>query len=274
MVMNKDRLVVIRGAGDLATGIGHALHQGGFGVVMLEVAKPTLVRRAVSFGQAVYQQRMEVEGVTAQLARDIQEAGALVEQGIIPILIDPVGQSIEELAPFFLIDAIIAKRNLGTYITQAPVVIGVGPGFTAGVDVHLVVETQRGPNLGALYTKGEAAPDTGVPGQVLGYTIQRVIRSPGAGVFFAEMKIGQQVAAGDRVGFIKREDEEQDIPVNVEISGIIRGLLNNGIRVGRGLKIGDIDPRGDESLCLKISDKASLIGAQITKYCQSVINQG
>ncbi len=271
--MGKERIVVIRGAGDLATGIAHALFRGGFLVVMLEVAQPTMVRRTVSFGQAVYQQQIEVDGVLAQLAKDGTEARELLEKGVIPILVDPKGASIPLLTPAFLIDAIMAKENKGTSITDAPVVIGVGPGFTAGVDVHLVVETQRGPNLGALYTQGTAAADTGIPGEVLGYTTQRVIRSPATGRFYGEARIGEQLVSGQRVGVIKDNEKDEPIPVTVQISGVLRGLISDGILVNKGLKIGDVDPRCDQSLCQQISDKSKFIGAQILKYCLTKKNK-
>jgi len=196
--------------------------------------------------------------VVARRAADPAEALALLEQGIVPILVDPEARCIGTLKPDGVVDAILAKYNTGTAITDAPVVIGVGPGFTAGVDCHAVVETQRGHRLGRVFLTGSAAPNTGRPGDVGGYTVERLIRSHRAGVFMGVRAIGDRVEAGETVGTIDGE------PVRCEIGGILRGLLPDGFHVPRaGFKSGDVDPRCEPENCFTVSDKASAIGGGV-----------
>lgn len=254
-------IVVIRGGGDIATGIAYRLHQSRFKVVILEIPQPTVVRRTVAFAQAVIQNSpMAVEGVTARLAM-LDEVTQVLSTNQIPVLLayeqPSVKQVISTLKPLAVIDAIIAKHNLGTQITDAPIVIGVGPGFTAGTDVHAVVETMRGHDLGRVIYQGKAIKNTGVPGQIGGYTLERLIKAPAAGVFIGCRQIGDTVAAGEVVGHVG------DTPVMVAITGVLRGLLQNGLIVRPGMKLGDIDPRCCREHCFTISDKARAIGGGV-----------
>ncbi len=250
-------LVVIRGAGDLATGVAHRLHHAGFRIVMTEVPQPRALRRAVSFASAVYEGRVAVEGVEARLAGSGAEAKALLRQGYVAVLVDPTAREALSLAPDALVDATMAKRNLGTAMSAAPLVIGLGPGFTAGHDVHLVVETMRGHNLGRVIEEGPAEPDTGVPGAVQGHTRERVLWSPTTGTLRALAAIGDPVEAGARVA------EVDGRPVTAGVSGVLRGLLRDGLPARAGEKVGDVDPRGVPEYCFTISDKARAVGGGV-----------
>lgn len=247
-------LVMIKGAGDLASGVAHRLASCGFSVVMLEIAKPTVIRRTVSFAEAVYQQEHTVEGVTARLAGSPEEVSDIIQRGAIAVLVDPQWQSIKMLRPTIVIDAILAKKNLGTTLSDAPIVIGLGPGFVAGQDAHAVIETKRGHYLGRVLYTGATIPNTGIPGVIGGYSSERVLRSPIAGTFQARKAIGELVQVGDVVATI------DDLPIPATLSGVIRGLLHDGLFVDKGFKIGDIDPRDVLKHCFSISDKARSIG--------------
>ena len=250
-------LIVIRGAGDLATGIALRLFRAGFSLVMTDLPQPTAVRRTVSFSEAVRLGRTEVEGVAAVRASSPEEALALTRQGCVAVLVDPAGDCIRTLRPGGVVDAILAKRNLGTAITDAPVVIGVGPGFTAGVDCHAAVETKRGHTLGrALYT-GSPLPNTGVPGIIGGYGTERVLRAPADGVFEPKMEIGQMVHVGEVAATV------DGVPMRCTIDGCLRGLLPEGCRVTAGMKSGDIDPRCQADHCLCASDKSLAVGGGV-----------
>ena len=249
-------LIVIKGGGDLATGIAHRLYRSKFNVVITEIEQPTVIRRTVAFAQAIFSGQMTVEGVTAQRAV-LSEVSSLLERGVIPVLIDPQAHCLAELNPQGLVDAIIAKKNTGTHLQDAPVVVGVGPGFTAGTDVHAVVETARGHYLGRVYYHGSAQDNTGIPGEIGGYTIERLVRAPGGGVLSGCAVIGSQVTAGDTIAMVG------DKAVLAPISGMLRGLLQNGLIVHEGMKIGDIDPRGEQEHCFTISDKARSIGGGV-----------
>ena len=250
-------LILIKGAGDLATGAACRLYRAGMQVVMTDLPRPTAVRRTVAFSQCVYDGTAQVEGICARHVHDAGEAAAVLADGAIPVLSDP-GASIRTQMPFDgLVDAILAKRNLGTSITDAPVVIALGPGFTAGVDCHAVVETQRGHHLGRLITSGSAAPNTGVPGDIGGYTTQRIIRAGGDGIFHPAVSIGDQVREGDLVACV---DEQ---PVYAQMSGMIRGMLPEGCPVYRSMKSGDIDPRCAREHCFTVSDKAWAVGGGV-----------
>lgn len=250
------KVVLIKGGGDLATGIAHRLFRCGFGVVITEIAEPTVIRRTVAFAQAVFTGQAAVEGVTAVLS-SADNALSIIKQRKIPVVIDPCAASIKTLTPWAVIDAIVAKRNLSTSMNQAPIVIGVGPGFTAGQDVHAVVETMRGHELGRVYLQGAALPDTGIPGEIGGYTKERLLRAPIAGKFQAICQIGDQVEAGQ---IIANVDEAF---IYAEIRGIVRGMLQNGLNVKAGFKVGDIDPRCRPEHCFTISDKARSIGGGV-----------
>lgn len=241
----------------MATGIAHRLHRCHIKVLITEVAAPTAVRRTVSFAEAVYEGRHTVEGVEAVRVSSAAQAREVWERGGIPVFIDPEASVREIIKPAVLVDAIMAKRRTGTDRSYAPLVIGVGPGFMAGIDVHAVVETNRGHNLGRVIWQGQAEEDTGVPAPVSGYSEERVLRAPQAGVFTALSKIGDWVEAGDVVAQV------DGIPVKAGIKGVLRGLLKDGIRVERGMKAGDIDPRGEREYCYLISDKARAIAGGV-----------
>ena len=250
-------LVLIKGAGDLATGTAVRLHRAGFPVVMTDLAQPTAVRRTVAFSQCMYDGVTEVEGITARRAANGEEASAILAAGEIPVLVDPEARILDELPFGAVVDAILAKRNLGTSLTDAPIVLALGPGFTAGVDCHGVVETMRGHDLGRLILEGSAIPNTGVPGDVGGYTKERIIRAPADGPFEPVARIGQKVELGDVVAKVN------GVPVAAQLTGIVRGMLPAGIPVTKGMKSGDIDPRCEVRHCFTVSDKARAIGGGV-----------
>lgn len=297
-IIKKNLLIICRGAGDLATGIIHRLHRAGHRVIALETDYPAAIRRQVSFCEAVYDGSAAVEGVTARLVPALADAEtdtekysgindtpaahiasekwdrsaieAVLEVGEVPLLIDPKGESIALLKPDVVVDAIIAKKNLGTTINMAPLVIGVGPGFTAGQDVHLVIESMRGHNLARIITDGMAQPNTGVPGNIAGFTSERVIHAPAAGYIHDVRKIGDIVQKGDEIARIYPDKESYDnalseyVTVNATITGIIRGLIREGYYFREGFKIADIDPRESElTNCFTISDKARSIAGSV-----------
>ena len=220
-------LVVIRGAGDLATGTALRLWRAGLSVVMTEVAAPTAIRRTVCFSQAVVHGEAVVEEVTARLAGGAEEVPALLGQGVIPVLVDPDASCIPALRPDAVVDAILAKRNLGTRITDAPVVVGVGPGFTAGEDCHAVVETMRGHYLGRVLYHGSAQPNTGIPGLIGGFAGERVLRAPAEGTFRQLLDIGAQVKQGDIAATV------EGVPMVCTLDGVLRGILADGTPVFR-----------------------------------------
>lgn len=252
-----DLRVLIRGAGELASGVAHRLYSSHFRVCLTDIDQPQAVRREVSFCEAVYDSEKEVEGVTAMLVASFGEISEAWQKGKIPLLVDPEAEIKNSLKPDVLVDAILAKKNLGTSIKNALLVIGLGPGFTAAKDVHVVIETNRGHNLGRMLLTGEAEPNTGVPGEIAGFAADRVFRAPGAGKFSNVRKIGDFVQVGDVVAKVNNE------PVKALISGVVRGLLRHGTVVYRGMKAGDIDPRGEKENCYSISDKARAIGGGV-----------
>jgi xanthine dehydrogenase accessory factor len=259
--MNRDPvLVVIKGAGDIASGIALRLHHGGFNIAMTETAAPTAVRRGVCFSQAVYEGRTQVEDVIAVLARDDGDMRRAFAEKRIAVFVDPAASILGRIGPAVLVDAIMAKKNTGTALNDAPVVIGIGPGFTAGVDCRGVVETMRGHTLGRLILRGSALPDTGIPGDIGGYTSERLLRSGADGVFEALVEIGDTVRKGDIAALVRpAEGGPGGVPVRAEITGIVRGLLPTGISVFKGMKAGDIDPRCKREHCFTVSDKALAI---------------
>lgn len=259
-------LVLIKGAGDLATGIACRLFQCGFRVVMTELARPTTVRCTVAFSRTVYEGEAEVEGIRAKRAGTPAHALELAGQGFVAVLVDPEGNAPGALHPDGVVDAILAKRNLGTRLTDAPAVIGVGPGFTAGVDCHAAVETQRGHDLGRVLYTGSPAQNTGIPGLIGGYTTQRLLRAPADGIFSPAAAIGDVVQAGQAVGFVG------DAPMNARITGVLRGLLPPGTPVCQGMKAGDIDPRCQVSNCFTVSDKARAVGGGVLEGLMHIWN--
>src|SRR4030043_2381747 len=268
--MNIDKLVVlIRGGGDLASGVAHRLHQSHFKICMTEIPYPLAVRRGVAFSEAIYEGEKEGEGVRAKFISKPEEIESSWKKGDIPILADPDGKKTRRfLKPDVLIDAIMAKKNLGTQLSDAPLVIGLGPGFTAGKDVHIVIETNRGHHLGKMILSGSAEPDTGIPGEIGGYTMERLLRTMKKGIFHPQKSIGEQVNKGLVVAVV------DDFPVIAKISGVVRGLLREGVEVKKGMKVGDIDPRGKKEHCFSIADKARAIGGGVLEAILYKFNQG
>lgn len=257
MKINENTTVVIRGAGDLATGIAHRLYRCGFKIIMLEVRQPMAIRRRVALSEAVYDGTITVEGVTARFAQDVAQALKIISENSIAVLIDPEARLLDELKPLALVDAIMAKKNLGTSMDMAPIVIGVGPGFCAGLDCHAVVETQRGHNLGKVIFSGRARENTGIPGEILGFSKERVIYAPADGKIKVFHDIGSTVKAGCVVA------EVSGTPVEASIDGVVRGMIRDGTEVFKGMKIGDVDPRQIVDYCYTISDKARAIGGGV-----------
>ena len=262
------QLVVIRGAGDIASGVALRLYHAGFKVIMLEVEKPTVIRCTVAFAQAVFDGEMTVEGVTARLATSSAEAMKLTERGFIPVMVDPTCSLLDELKPLCVVDAILAKQNLGTRADMAPVTIALGPGFTAGKDCHAVIETNRGHWLGQVIYSGCAQENTGVPGNIMGHTTRRVIRAPAAGIMRSNVKLGDLVKEGDVIAWIGEHE------IKAPLTGMVRGLLNDGLAVVGGFKIGDIDPRGETADFTSVSDKARAIGGGVLEALMMLMHQG
>ena len=272
-------LIVVRGAGDLATGTIIKLVKSGYAIIVLETETPAAIRRTVSFSEAVYAGKQQVEDVSSVLARTPQEAYEIARRGIPAILVDPEGDSIGLLHPAAVIDAILAKKNLGTHREMAPVTIALGPGFSAGTDVDVVVETKRGHDLGRLIYEGTAAPNTGIPGVIAGYGAERVMHAPASGILHVKAQIADIVEKGAVIAVIEPEQTMREahrengksaapctegVPVYASLSGLLRGLIRDGYPVTTGMKIADIDPRANErENCYKISDKARCIAGGV-----------
>ncbi len=266
MTSLKNLVIAIKGAGEMATGVAWRLHAARFKIVFTEIEKPMAVRRAVSFCEAVYDGVKTVEGVTTRRVESADEVPAVWEAGDIPLLIDPDMEQARQLKPDVLLEATLAKRNLGTSMNDAPLVIALGPGHTAGRDAHFVIETNRGHNLGRLITEGEAAANTGVPGNIGGFTSERVFRSPAEGVFEPKVRLGDLVEKGQTVAVVA------GVEVSAGVSGIVRGLIRPGVRATKGLKIGDVDPRGNREYLETISEKARAIGGSVLEAILRVYN--
>lgn len=249
-----DLKILVRGAGEQASGIAHRLFTSHLPVALTEIAAPMAVRRAVSFCEAVWDGSCTVEGVTARRVAGPSLFGDVLAAGEIPVFVDPEMTCLASWKPDVVIDATLAKRNLGTHRDMAPLVIGFGPGFTAGGDVDVVVETNRGHNLGRLIFDGQAEPNTGIPGNTAGYTVERVLRAPCGGVFEAVVGLADEVEAG---GLVARVEGQE---IRTPIAGVVRGLLRPGLQVTKGLKAGDVDPRADRAMCFTISEKARALG--------------
>lgn len=257
-------LIIVRGGGDLATGTIYKLRRCGFPVLVLETARPAAIRRNVAFSEAVYQGSQTVEGMTCRLCADPAQALALLQREGLALLVDAAGDVIPLLSPLAVVDAILAKKNLGTRRDMAPVTVALGPGFTAGQDVDAVIETKRGHDLGRVLWQGCAAPNTGVPGVIAGYGRERVIHSPAAGVLHNICKITDAVRKGEMIAEV--ETEHGAIPVAATLDGLLRGLIRDGYPVTKGFKIADIDPRADEyQNCFTISDKARCIAGGVVE---------
>lgn len=264
----EDLVVLIRGAGEMASGVAHRLYHSHFKICMLEITHPLAVRREVSFCEAIYEGEKEVEGVRAKFISNPKGVETVWKEGKIPLLVDPDGKETRNfLAPDVLIDAIVAKRNSGNQIHDASLVIGLGPGFTSGKDVHIVIETNRGHHLGKMILSGTAELDTGIPGEIGGYTIERLLRTMKKGIFRPYKSIGERVNKGSVVAVV------DDYPIIAKISGVVRGLLREGVEVRKGMKVGDIDPRGKRELCFTISEKARAIGGGVLEAILYWFNQ-
>lgn len=248
----------IKGAGEMASAIAWRLFRANFHkIFMMEIPNPLAVRRAVSFCEAVHEGSTTVEGVESILVDDISDIHTAWSREAIAVLVDPHWKTIKGIQPQIVIDAILAKKNMGTATSEAPLVIGLGPGFTAPIDAHLVIETNRGHHLGRIITEGCAEQNTGTPGSIGGFTGQRVLRAPLDGIFKASRSIADLVAPADVIGTVEEEK------VQAEIGGVLRGVIRSGSHVPKGLKIGDIDPRGQKHYCYTISDKSRAISGSV-----------
>jgi xanthine dehydrogenase accessory factor len=266
MLLFPNTLILLKGAGDLGTGVAWRLHKAGFPVIITELAQPLVVRRTVAFASAVYDGEIAVEGVTAWRAELFQDARRLLDEGIIPVLVDPETRARDFFAPQVLIDAVMAKRNTGTRLTDAPFVLALGPGFTPKVDCHAVIETQRGHDLGRVLSDRAAEPNSGTPGEIGGRSAERVLRAPGAGQVRAIKKIGDAVSADEAIARVS------DGEIRASIDGVLRGLVHDGLVVQAGAKIGDVDPRAKRENCFTISDKSLAIGGGALEAVLSWLN--
>ena len=270
--MRDQKLIIVRGGGDLATGTIHRLWGAGFSVLVLETDYPAAIRRQVAVSEAVYQGSAVVEGMTAVRIDFTEEISAVLSAKQVPLLVDPMGACIAKLKPAAVVDAILAKKNLGTTREMAPLTIALGPGFSAGVDVDYVIETMRGHNLGRIISEGAARPNTGIPGNVGGYTKERVMHAEYEGTLYNRRAIGDFVEQGDAIAVICNAEGEH--PVTASISGLIRGLIRDGVPVAKGFKIADIDPRREEyENCFTISDKARCIAGSVLELVCRYTNE-
>jgi xanthine dehydrogenase accessory factor len=257
-------MCLLRGGGDLATGVAWRLTRAGWPVVVCELAAPLTVRRTVAVSSAVLDGMVDVEGMRAVRARDAEEAVELAATGVVPVLVSPELPSIDVDV---VVDARLAKRNIDTSINDAALVVGLGPGFTAGVDCHGVVETMRGARLGRLLWSGSAAPNTGTPGVVGGRGVERVLRAPADGTVVWGVSIGDAVEDGQRLGIV------DGASINAPFAGVVRGLISDRVGLTTGLKIGDVDPRSDPSAYNEISDKALTIGGGVVEAVLTWLNR-
>ena len=246
--------VAIRGGGDLATGVAVRLHRAGFSVLILEIEQPLAVRRLVAMAEAVYAGHVVVEGIEGRRADSLDEVPLLLRDGVIPVLVDAKGVSLPVLQPAVIVDGRMRKAPSELPLDAAHLIIGLGPGFEAGVDCHAVIETRRGHHLGRILWQGRASPDTKIPEAVEGYAVDRVLRAPRSGVMKGLAPIGSLVRQGDVLLAINR------LQVMAPFDGALRGLLHDGLRVDRGMKVGDLDPRREAQFCHEVSDKALAVG--------------
>lgn len=266
VTMLNNILVLIKGAGDLATGVAVSLHKCGMRVVMTEIAQPRAIRRTVALAEAIYEGQIEVEGVRAIRVAQFQEAEEILKKGHIPIFVDEKGEAIVYFRPEVVVDATMAKRNLGTHLDDARIVIGLGPGFTAGEDVHAVIETMRGHYLGRVIYDGRAIENTGIPADIQGYGLERVLWAPAKGKVRTLREIGDSVKKGEIVAYVDGQ------LVRAGVDGVIRGMIKSGIEVEKNLKIGDVDPRGVREYCYTISDKSRAIGRAVLEAILILLN--
>jgi xanthine dehydrogenase accessory factor len=263
----KDLIILIKGGGEMASGVVQRLVRSGFRVCITEIPEPMAVRREVSFCEAVFEGRKEVEGLVGKRVSGKEGVLRAWEEGEVPVIIDPECAIRKILSPDVLVDAILAKRNTGTSLGDAPLVIGLGPGFCAGRDAHFVIETNRGHRLGRVIEEGEADPDTGIPGDIGGYTWERVLRAPAGGRFQGMKKIGDRVTKGEVVA------EVGGVSLETRISGVLRGILHDGLLAEPNMKVGDVDPRTTRETCRTVSEKARAIAGAVLEAVMRKYNQ-
>ena len=260
--------ILIKGAGDLATGIASRLYNSGYQILMTDIEVPLTVRRTVALSRAVYEGKAEVETMTGILVKNMDEAEKVFSDRNIPVIVDEKAEIRKDYQPDVVVDAILAKQNLGTRITDAPLVIGVGPGFTAGEDCHRVVETKRGHYLGQVIRKGSAIPNTGIPGNIGGFTVERIIRATADGIFEPVAKIGDMVEKDQIVAY------SGGLEIRAKMSGIVRGMLQDHVPVTKNMKCGDIDARCELEHCYTISDKARAVGGGVLEAVSEFEHRG
>jgi len=253
----KEIIILIKGGGEMASGVAQRLVRSGLRVCITEIPHPLAIRRRVSFCEAVFTGKTVIEGLVGRRVSGKEGIRRCWKNGEVPIVIDPDCKLRTMLSPDVLVDAILAKRNTGTSLGDAPLVIGLGPGFSAGEDVHCVIETNRGHNLGKVIERGGAEPDTGIPGNIGGYAAERVLRAPVSGRFQGKMEIGDRVEKGEIVA------EVEGVPLKATIPGILRGILHDGLTADRNMKVADVDPRGVPGHCLTVSEKARAIAGGV-----------
>lgn len=260
----KKKIVVIRGGGDLASGVAVCLHKAGYGVVVTELPQPLVVRRKVSFAEAVYEGCCTVEGIVGRKVDSVAKVLDTLAAGEIAVLVDPECKSLEILEPIAIVDGRMLKREKPNEFCERWRVIGLGPGFIGGVNCWVVIETNRGANLGKIFTEGSPEPDTGRPAKVMGYSLERVIYAQREGTFKTLVEIGDQVEAGQKVAEIDGE------PVLSQIKGAVHGLLRDGLKVKAGIKVGDIEPSGERELCFRVTDKSLKIGSSVVEVLRDI----
>ena len=263
----KDLIVLIKGGGEMASGVVQRLVRSGFRVCITEIPEPLAVRREVSFCEAVFEGRTEVEGLVGKRVSSKEGILRTWQEGEVPVIIDPECAIRRILSPDVLVDAILAKKNTGTSLGDAPLVIGLGPGFCAGRDVHFVIETNRGHRLGRVIEEGEADPDTGIPGDIGGHTWERVLRAPAGGRFQGKKQIGDRVEKGEIVA------EVGGVPLKAMTSGVLRGILHDGLMAEPNMKVGDVDPRTTRETCRTVSEKARAIAGAVLEAILMKYNQ-
>ena len=250
-------VILIKGGGEVASAVAHKLFRAHFRVCMTEIPRPIAVSRGVAFCEAIYDGEKQVEGVVAELVSSAEDFPKTWAENKLPIIVDPQASIRNSLHPDVIVDAIMAKRNLGTKINDAPVVIGLGPGFCVGKDVHMVIETNNTESLGKVILSGEAEPDTGIPLSIGGLTQERVLRSPTKGLLHSVREIGDLIAAGDTIAWVNNH------PVKAKINGVVRALLRDGVEVYKQTKLGEVDPSGDKQACYTIRPRMRAIAGGV-----------
>lgn len=250
-------VILVKGGGEVASAVAHKLSHAHFRVCMTEIPHPIAVSRGVAFCEAIYDGEKEVEGVVAKLVNSTEDISPTWAESKLPIIVDPQASIRNSLHPDVIVDAIMAKRNLGTKISHAPLVIGLGPGFHIGKDANMIIETNNSENLGKVILSGEAEPDTGIPLSIGGLTEERVLHSPAKGILHSAKEIGDLVAAGDTVAWVNNQ------PVKAQIDGVLRALLRDGVEVDKQTKLGEVDPSGDKQACYTIRPRMRAIAGGV-----------